>query len=74
MKVSRKGMSRGTKQTRTVLPPSRKGRNARGICAHKSTRYVDNHKLRMKGIQTGHKPPTRFLDYEDMTFEEILAS
>jgi hypothetical protein len=38
MRVSRKGMKRGVKQTRTVLPPARKGKNARGTCAHKRTK------------------------------------
>jgi len=66
MKISRKGMKRDVKFDRVVLRPSRRGANRRGICAHKSTRYTDNYKLRMKGIQTGYPPPTRFLDDEDI--------
>jgi hypothetical protein len=66
MKISRKGMKRGVKQTRTVLPPSRKGRNKRGVCGHKSTRYVDTYKVRMKAIQTGYAPTTKFLELEEL--------
>jgi hypothetical protein len=66
MKVSRKGMARGTKQTRVVLPAGRKGRNKRGTCAHKKTKLTNNYKLRMKGIQTGYPPPTRFLELEEL--------
>jgi len=66
MKVSRKGMKRDVKQSRIVLKPSRRGMNVRGICGHKTTRYVDNYKLRMKGIQTGYPPPIKFLPDEDL--------
>jgi len=59
-------MRRDVKQTRVVLRPSRRGANKRGICAHKSTRYVDNYKLRMKGIQTGYPPPTKYLELDDI--------
>ena len=53
MKVSRKGMKRGTKLTRTVLAPSTKGRNKRGVCAHKATRGAKAAKAQ---IQTGYAP------------------
>ena len=66
MKISRKGMKRGVKQTRTVLPPSRKGRNKRGVCGHKSTRYIDRYKARIEQIQTGYAPTTRFLELEEL--------
>jgi hypothetical protein len=72
MKVSRKGMKRDVKFTRTVLPAGRKGRNKRGVCGHKSTRYVDTYKARMKGIQTGYAPTTRFMELEEL--EELMLN
>lgn len=38
MKISRKGMKRGVKFQRTELPPSTRGKNKRGVCAHKATK------------------------------------
>jgi hypothetical protein len=55
MKVSRKGMKRGVKQTRVVLPPSRKGRNKRGVCAHKRTRPTQT-PSNAEMLQTGYAP------------------
>lgn len=55
MKVSRKGMKRGVKQTRVVLKPATRGKNARGICAHKRTkgaRVVTPAEM----LQTGYAP------------------
>lgn len=43
MRISRKGMPRHVKLTRTTLPPSRKGANKRGICAHKMTQTHPTH-------------------------------
>lgn len=53
MKISRKGMKRGVKLERTVLKPSTRGKNARGVCSHKATRYIKKPK---KQIQTGYAP------------------
>lgn len=53
MKVSRKGIKRGVKLQRTVLKPSRKGANARGICAHKATKGA---KHASGQLQTGYAP------------------
>lgn len=55
MKVSRKGMKRGVKQTRTVLKPVTRGKNARGTCAHKRTKGA-RVTTRASMLQTGYAP------------------
>lgn len=55
MKVSRKGIARDVKLTRTTLPPSRKGANARGTCAHKRTRGA-RVTTPAEMLQTGYAP------------------
>ncbi len=55
MKISRKGMKRTTKLTRTVLKPTRKGANARGTCAHKRTKGAKVVSP-SSTIQTGYEP------------------
>ena len=55
MKVSRKGMKRDVKLTRVELPPSRRGRNKRGICGHKRTRVTQS-LTPSEMILTGYEP------------------
>lgn len=53
MKVSRKGIPRGVKLTKTTLRPSNRGRNKRGITSSKRTKGA----RRAKGqLQTGYAP------------------
>jgi hypothetical protein len=64
MKVSRKGIKRHVKLTKTVLPAGRRGRNKRGTCLHKTTHHIKRKPL--KGIQTGYAPTTRFLEVDEL--------
>jgi hypothetical protein len=55
MRVSRKGMKRGVKQTRVVLKPVTRGKNARGTCAHKRTKGAKV-VTPAEMLQTGYEP------------------